>query len=51
VAEDIFRKANALARDMGAKAWELRTTTSLVRLLEQHGRREEGYTMLADIYN
>ena len=40
-----------MARSMGAKAWELRTTMSLARLLRDTGRREEACTMLADIYN
>ena len=36
---------------MDAKAWELRTTTSLARLLALQGRRDEGRTMLAEVYN
>jgi predicted ATPase len=36
---------------MSAKAWELRTTMSLARLLCDTGRRDEARTMLADIYN
>ena len=36
---------------MQAKAWELRATTSLARLLASQGRRDEARTMLADIYN
>ena len=35
---------------MGAKAWELRATTSLARLLAKQGRRDEARAMLADIY-
>ena len=35
---------------MGAKAWELRTTTSLARLLAKQGRRDEARAMLAEIY-
>ena len=35
---------------MSAKAWELRTTMSLARLLENTGRRDEARTMLAEIY-
>ena len=46
-----FRDAIALARSMGAKAWELHATTSLARLLATQGRRDEARTMLADIYN
>jgi predicted ATPase len=36
---------------MQAKAWELRATISLARLLDTQGRRDEARTMLADIYN
>jgi tetratricopeptide (TPR) repeat protein len=42
-----FREAIALARSLSAKAWELRTTTSLARLLASQGRRDEARTMLA----
>jgi class 3 adenylate cyclase/tetratricopeptide (TPR) repeat protein len=50
-AEGDFRESIALARKMGAKAWELRTTMSLARLLDEQGRRDEACEMLADIYN
>jgi adenylate cyclase len=40
-----------LARAQSAKLYGLRATTSLARLLERHGRRDEARTMLADIYN
>jgi hypothetical protein len=43
-------EAIALARSMGAKAWELRATASLARLLAKYGRRDEGHAMLAEIY-
>ena len=36
---------------MGAKAWELRATMSLARLLAKQGRRDEARTMLAEIYS
>jgi predicted ATPase len=36
---------------MKAKAWELRATMSLARLLASQGSRDEAHTMLADIYN
>jgi predicted ATPase len=35
---------------MGAKAWELRATMSLARLLASHGRRDEALAALAEIY-
>jgi predicted ATPase len=50
LAEGDFREAVALARTMGAKAWELRATMSLARLLASHGRRDEALAALAEIY-
>jgi DNA-binding winged helix-turn-helix (wHTH) protein/tetratricopeptide (TPR) repeat protein len=50
-AETDLRAAISLACSMGAKAWELRTTTSLARLLASKGRRDEAHAMLAGIYN
>jgi len=50
-AEADFRTALTLAHSMGAKALELRATMSLARLLRDTGRRDEAYSMLADIYN
>jgi class 3 adenylate cyclase/tetratricopeptide (TPR) repeat protein len=49
-AEAGFREAIALARKMGAKAWELRATMSLARLLDQQDKRGEARAMLAEIY-
>jgi tetratricopeptide (TPR) repeat protein len=49
-AEADFREAICLAQKTGAKAWELRTTMSLARLLRDTRRREEAHTMLAEIY-
>jgi predicted ATPase len=49
-AEADFREAIVMARSMSAKAWELRTTLSLARLLYNQRRRDEARTMLADIY-
>ncbi len=51
LAETDFREAIALAQKMKAKAWELRATISLARLLRDTGRRDEARAMLADIYN
>ncbi len=50
-AEGDFREAIVLAQSMSAKAWELRATMSLARLIASQGRREEARRMLADIYN
>ena len=33
-----------------ARMWELRATTSLARLLDQQGRRDEARAMLGEIY-
>jgi len=51
LAEAEFRDAIALAQKLGAKAWELRATMSLARLLCDTGRHDEAHLMLADIYN
>ena len=51
LAETDFRDAIALAQKMSAKAWELRTTTSLARLIARQRRREEAHSMLAEIYS
>jgi predicted ATPase len=51
LAESDFREAVALAQKMSAKAWELRATTSLARLLAQQGRRDQARAVLAEIYN
>jgi class 3 adenylate cyclase/tetratricopeptide (TPR) repeat protein len=51
LAERNFHESIALARRMGAKAWELRTTISLARLLVSQDRRDEARAMLTDIYN
>jgi class 3 adenylate cyclase/tetratricopeptide (TPR) repeat protein len=50
LAEADFRESIALAQRMSAKAWELRATMSLARLLAGSGRRDEARTMLAAIY-
>ena len=51
LAEADFHEAIALAKTMNARAWELRATMSLTRLLASQGRRDEARTMLAEIYN
>jgi tetratricopeptide (TPR) repeat protein len=50
LAETDFREAIALAQRMSAKAWELRATMSLARLLNEQGKRAVARTMLAEIY-
>jgi predicted ATPase len=45
-----FRDAIALSREMSAKLYELRATTSLAAVPAQQGRRDEARKMLAEIY-
>jgi predicted ATPase len=40
-----------LARQMDAKAWQLRAATNLAWLLRDTGRRNEARVMLAEIYD
>jgi tetratricopeptide (TPR) repeat protein len=49
--ESDFREAIALARSIGAKAFELRTITNLSMMLKQLGRRNEARMMLAEVYS
>jgi predicted ATPase len=50
-AETDFRDSIAMARSMSAKAWELRTTMSLARLLASQGQHNDAHAMLATVYN
>jgi tetratricopeptide (TPR) repeat protein len=50
-AERCLRTALDVARRQGARFFELRTTTSLARLLKRQGKRDEARAMLAEIYN
>jgi adenylate cyclase len=45
-----YRAAIEVARQQQARSWELRATTSLSRLLQRQGKREEAHDMLAEIY-
>ncbi len=49
-AERCMRRAIGLAREQGAKLFELRATTSFARLLAQDGRREPARSVLAETY-
>lgn len=49
-AEQDFRDAIALARKIGAKAWELRAAMSLVRLLKKRGDIVVAHDLLAALY-
>jgi class 3 adenylate cyclase/tetratricopeptide (TPR) repeat protein len=46
-----LRKAIAVARDQGAKSWELRAATSLARLLASGGKQVEALALLAPIHD
>jgi tetratricopeptide (TPR) repeat protein len=50
-AEACFLKAIEIARSQKAKSWELRAATSLARLWQHQGKKEEARQMLAEIYN
>ena len=50
-AETCFHRAIEIARRQEAKSLELRAATSLTRLWQQQGKKEEAHKMLAEIYN
>ena len=50
-AEACFHQALALARRQQAKSWELRAATSLSRLWQQQGKRQEAHDLLAPVYH
>ena len=50
VAEAHVRHALTVARQEGAKSWELRAAVSLSRLWQQQDKRAEAYELLAPIY-
>ena len=49
-AETAYLKSLEVARQQGAKIWELRTATSLTRLWAMQGRTREGVDLLASLY-
>jgi predicted ATPase len=49
-AEHCFHHALDIARNQQAKSFELRTATSLARLWQQQGKRQEAYALLAPVY-
>jgi predicted ATPase len=49
-AESCFHQAIRIAQHQHAKSWELRAATSLARLWQQHGKRQEAYDLLAPCY-
>jgi predicted ATPase len=46
-----FHKALSIARNQQAKSFELRAATSLARLWQQQGKRQEAHGLLAPVYN
>src|SRR5262249_49850333 len=48
--ERCLRSARAVAREQGARLFELRATVSLGRLLRDTNRRDEARSMLVEIY-
>src|SRR5205807_8136193 len=50
-AESCFHQAIVIAQNQQAKSFELRTATSLARLWQQHGKRQEAHDLLAPVYN
>jgi predicted ATPase len=50
-AEELYRKALSIAREQGAKMWELRAAVSLARLRIERGHRAEARDLLAPVYS
>jgi predicted ATPase len=50
-AEACFQQALNVARRQQAKSWELRAATSLARLWQSQGKRQEAHDLLSPIYN
>jgi predicted ATPase len=50
-AETCFQHAIAIAQNQQAKSFELRATTSLAKLWQQQGKRQEAHDLLAPVYN
>jgi predicted ATPase len=49
-AEGSLRSALTVAREQGAKWWELRAATSMARLWRKQGKRDEARELLAPVY-
>jgi predicted ATPase len=50
-AETCFQQAISIARSQQAKSFELRAATSLARLWQQQGKRQEAHDLLAPVYH
>ena len=49
-AEVEFQRALAIAREQGARFWELRAATSLARFWSYQKRNEDAHALLAPVY-
>jgi predicted ATPase len=49
-AEELYRKALAIAQEQDAKMWELRAAVSLARLWRDQGKRAKARDLLAPVY-
>jgi predicted ATPase len=50
IAEELYRKALSIAKEQGAKLWELRAAASFARLRRDQGHRAEARELLAPVY-
>jgi predicted ATPase len=50
-AENCFHHAIHIAQNQSARSWELRAATSLARLWQQQGKRQEAHDLLAPVYH
>jgi predicted ATPase len=49
-AEACFNRALNMARQQAAKSWELRAATSLARLWQSQGKRQDAYDLLTPVF-
>ena len=49
-AEELYRKALSIAKEQGARLWELLAAVSLARLRRDQGRKAEARDLLAPVY-
>jgi len=50
-AEQSYLASLDWARQQHAKSWELRTSTSLARLWQDQGKRDQAHELLSPVYN
>ena len=50
-AESGFHQAISIAQNQSAKSWELRAATSLARLWQSQGKRDEARELLEPVYS